>query len=221
VVDDQTSTVHGDEQLIARAGHLFDDVHDEFVCAARDLATWSRPRARAAVGRRTLAERPAGFTARKLLSPMALADAGQRAELRRLTDAGVLVRISSAPLPHETIILDRRVVILADQYSPLGRQYTVTTSPVLVGAVYSLFAAAWEAGTDLGAFLRGEVPELAPEAGEILRTLGAGLTDEAAARRLGTSLRTYRRRVAELMTALEADSRFQAGVRAGELGLAR
>ncbi len=40
-------------------------------------------------------------------------------------------------------------------------------------------------------------------------------------RRLGTSLRTYRRRVAELMTALEAGSRFQAGVRAGELGLAR
>jgi DNA-binding NarL/FixJ family response regulator len=52
------------------------------------------------------------------------------------------------------------------------------------------------------------------------RRLGAGLTDEAAARRLGTSLRTYRRRVAELMAALEAGSRFQAGVRAGELGLA-
>ncbi|HUN34785.1 MAG TPA: DNA-binding response regulator, partial [Trebonia sp.] len=93
--------------------------------------------------------------------------------------------------------------------------------PVLVGGVYSLFNAAWEAAIDLGAYLRGEVPELAPEAREILRTLGAGLTDEAAARRLGTSLRTYRRRVAELMTALDAGSRFQAGVRAGELGLAQ
>jgi hypothetical protein len=39
----------------------------------------------------------------------------------------------------------------------------------------------------------------------------AGLSDEAAARRPGTSLRTYRRRVAELMAALEAGSRFQAG----------
>ncbi len=129
------------------------------------------------------------------------------------------MRISSAPLPHETIILDRRVAILAGQPSPLGREYTVTTSPVLVGGVYSLFTAAWEAAIDLGACLRGEVPELAPEAREILRALGAGLTDEAAARRLGTSLRTYRRRVAELMAALEAGSRFQAGVRAGELGL--
>jgi hypothetical protein len=35
------------------------------------------------------------------------------------------------------------------------------------------------------------------------------------------SLRTYRRRVADLMTVLDGDSRFQAGLHAGELGLAR
>ena len=219
VTDDQTSTVRGDAELVARAGHLFDAVHDEFACAARDLATWSAPEARSAVARRVLASSTDSFTVRKLFSPMALADEAQRAHLRRL-DAGAQVRISSAPLPHETIILDRRVAILAGQPSPLGREYTVTTSPALVGGVYSLFTAAWEAATDLGSYLRGEVPDLAPEAREILRALGAGLTDEAAARRLGTSLRTYRRRVAELMAALEAGSRFQAGVRAGELGLA-
>ena len=220
VTDDQTSTVRGDAELIARAGHLFDTVHEEFVCAARDLATWSAPEARSAVARRVPATPGQdGFTVRKLMSPLALADEAQRAQLLRL-DAGAQVRISSAPLPHETIILDRRVAILAGQPSPLGREYTVTTSPVLVGGVYSLFTAAWEAATDLGAYLRGEIPELAPEAREILRALGAGLTDEAAARRLGTSLRTYRRRVAELMSALDAASRFQAGVRAGELGLA-
>jgi DNA-binding NarL/FixJ family response regulator len=221
VADAQTSTVHGDEQLIARAGHLLDGVRDEFACAARDLGTWSRPQARAAAARRLVASRRDGFTVRKLMSPLALADEEQRAELRRLDAAGAQVRISSAALPHETIILDRRVVILAGQHSPLGREYTVTTSPVLVDGVYALFTAAWQAATDLGSYLRGDVPELAPEAREILRALGAGLTDEAAARRLGTSLRTYRRRVAELMAALEADSRFQAGVRAGELGLAR
>jgi DNA-binding NarL/FixJ family response regulator len=219
VTDDQTSTVRGDAELIARAGHLFDAVHEEFICAARDLATWSAPEARSALARRVLSPGKDSLTVRKLMSPLALADEAQRAHLRRL-DAGAQVRISSAPLPHETIILDRRVAILAGQPSPLGREYTVTTSPVLVSGVYSLFTAAWEAATDLGAYLRGEVPELAPEAREILRALGSGLTDEAAARRLGTSLRTYRRRVAELMAALEAGSRFQAGVRAGELGLA-
>ena len=221
MTDGQTSTVRGDAELIARAGHLFDAVHEDFVCAARDMATWSQPEARSAVARRVLAHGPdGGFTVRKLWSPLVLADEAQRAHLRRLDAAGSQVRISSAPLPHETIILDRRVAILAGQPSPLGREYTVTTSPVLVGGVHSLFTAAWEAAIDLGAYLRGEVPELAPEAREILRALGAGLTDEAAARRLGTSLRTYRRRVAELMAALEAGSRFQAGVRAGELGLA-
>ena len=220
MTDDQTRTVRGDAELIARAGHLFDAVHEEFVCAARDLATWSQPEARSAVARRVLSPGTDSLTVRKLMSPLALADEAQRAHLLRL-DSGAQVRISSAPLPHETIILDRRVAILAGHPSALGREYTVTTSPALVGGVYSLFAAAWEAAIDLSAYLRGDVPELAPEAREILRVLGAGLTDEAAARRLGTSLRTYRRRVAELMAALEAGSRFQAGVRAGELGLAR
>ena len=205
---------------MARAGHLFYAVQGEFACAARDMTPWSQPEARSAVARRILAHGTGGFRVRKLMSPLALADEGQRAHLLRLDAAGSQVRISSAPLPHETIILDRRVAILAGQPSPLGREYTVTTSPVLVGGVHSLFTAAWEAAIDLGAYLRGEVPELAPEAREILRALGAGLTDEAAARRLGTSLRTYRRRVAELMAALEVGSRFQAGVRAGELGLA-
>lgn len=220
MTDDHTWTVRGDAELIARAGHLFDAVREEFVCAARDLATWSHPEARSAIARRVVASGTDGFAVRKLWSPLALADEAQRAHLRRLDAAGARVRISSAPLPHETVIMDRRVAILAGQPSPFGREFTVTTSPVLVGGIYSLFAAAWEAATDLGAYLRGELPELAPEAREILRALGAGLTDEAAARRLGTSLRTYRRRVAELMAALEADSRFQAGVRAGELGLA-
>jgi len=220
VADDQTSTVRGDAELVARAGHLFDAVHQEFACAARDLATWSQPEARSAIARRVHASGRDGFTVRKLMSPLVLADEAQRSHLLRLDAAGSQVRISSAPLPHETIILDGRVAILAGPSSPLGREYTVTTAPALVGGIYSLFAAAWEAAIDLGAYLRGEVPELAPEAREILQALGAGLTDEAAARRLGTSLRTYRRRVAELMAALEAGSRFQAGVRAGELGLA-
>ncbi len=227
VADGQTSTVHGDTELIARAGHVFDVVHEEFVCAARDLDTWAQPEARSAVARRVLAaghgSGSRGFTVRKLMSPVVLADEAQRAHLLRLRAAGSQVRISSAPLPHETIIVDRRVAILAGPPAPTsaaGREYTVTSSPALVGGVYSLFTAAWEAAIDFGAYLRGEVPELAPEAQEVLRALGAGLTDEAAARRLGTSLRTYRRRVAELMAMLEAGSRFQAGVRAGELGLA-
>jgi len=221
VTDDQTSTVRGDAELIARAGHLFDAVHQEFVCAARDLVTWSQPEARSAIARRVAFSGRDSLTVRKLMSPLALADEAQRTHLRQLDAASAQVRISAAALPHETIILDRRVAIVAGPPSPFGREYTVTTSPALVGGVYSLFEAAWEAATALGTYLRGEAPELDPAAREILRALGAGLTDEAAARRLGTSPRTYRRRVAELMATLDAGSRFEAGLRAGELGLAR
>jgi DNA-binding NarL/FixJ family response regulator len=219
VADDQTTVVYGDEQLIARAGHLFGTVRD--VCAARDLALWSLSEARLAAAARVHAAAPNGFALRKLLSPLALADEAGRMRLRQGAAAGAQVRISSSRLPHETVILDRRVAILAGRPSSGGREYTVTTSPALVDGVYALFTAAWEAATDLDSYLSGDVPDLPPEARAIVRVLGAGLTDEAAARQLGTSLRTYRRRVAELMVALEAGSRFQAGLRVGERGLAR
>jgi DNA-binding NarL/FixJ family response regulator len=158
---------------------------------------------------------------KKLLSPAALASEQYRDHLRRIMARGAQVRISGSALPHETIIIDQRIAILAGRHTPAGREYTMTASPALVSGVNALFHAAWSAATDLRSYLCGEAPHLDDSAREILRALSDGLTDEAASRRLGISLRTYRRRVASLMTALEADSRFQAGLRAGELGLAR
>lgn len=219
VTDSQTSTLRGDAEFVARTGHLFDAVREEFLLAARDLDAWSQPELRSALARRVLSPGKRSVAVRKLMSPLALVAEAQRAQVRRLGTAGTQVRISSAPLPHETIILDQRVAIMAGEPSPLGREYTVTASPILVSGIHSLFAAAWEAATDLDVYLRSDIPELAPEARVILRALCAGNTDEAAARSLGTSLRTYRRRVADLMAVLEASSRFQGGVRAGELGL--
>ncbi|ATW50700.1 helix-turn-helix transcriptional regulator [Streptomyces peucetius] len=53
----------------------------------------------------------------------------------------------------------------------------------------------------------------------VLELLRAGLTDEQAARRMGMSTRTYRRRVANLLRRLSAKNRFQAGYRLAQLGL--
>ncbi|MEU7899236.1 DNA-binding response regulator [Nonomuraea sp. NPDC049152] len=218
---DQVLTVRGDAELVARAGHLFTGAQHEFVCVARDLNTWSQPEARQAISNRMRAVGEAGFTVNKLLSPTALADEAARAHLRQVMAKGARVRISSTQLPHETIIIDRRVMILAGRDAPGLREFTVTTSPALVGGVYALFQAAWETATDLAAYLGGDVPHLDADSLTVLRALGAGHTDETAARQLGLSLRTYRRRVAELMAKLEADSRFQAGLRVGELRLNR
>ncbi|MDX3574895.1 DNA-binding response regulator [Streptomyces sp. ID05-47C] len=217
-------TIRGDLELLTRTAHLLSSVREEFVCAARDLDTWSRPGARQAMAARAAHTQQGqqvhqAHQVRKLLSPAALADEHSRAHLRELVDQGALVRIASAALPHETIVIDRRLAILAGLNGPGGREYTLTTAPTLVGGVYALFDAAWETATDLKAFLRGEQPRLDTASRTVLRLLGSGATDEKAARELGMSLRTYRRRVAELLTTLEADSRFQAGIRAGELGL--
>lgn len=214
-------TVRGDAELMERAGHLFASLRTEFICATRDLGTWSQPEAREAARRTLGSPDAAGFSVRKLLSPVALADEGARAHLRDVQCRGAVVRISSAPLPNEVILIDRRVLILAGQETPAGREFTVTSSPAVIGGVLSLFEAAWAAAVGLDDYLRADVPHLDDDGRRILNALGSGLTDEAAARRLGLSLRTYRRRVADLMAMLEADSRFQAGLRAGELGLPR
>ncbi|WP_030903908.1 LuxR family transcriptional regulator [Streptomyces sp. NRRL F-5126] len=214
-------SVHGDAELIERAGHFFETTRSEFLCAARDLDTWAQPAARAAISSRVRGAVPAGFVSSKLLSPVALADEGARAHLRQVRREGTLVRISGSLLPHETILIDRRVMILAGRDAPGGREYTVTTSKSLIDGVHSLWEAIWDSAADFDTYLRGDVPHLDTDSRTVLEALGSGLTDASAARRLGVSLRTYRRRVAELMATLEADSRFQAGLRAGELGLPR
>ncbi|WP_329317176.1 DNA-binding response regulator [Streptomyces sp. NBC_01262] len=219
--NEQVFSLRGDAELIARAGHLFESAQTEFLCAARDLKTFSQPQARAAIRERMRAARSPDFIARKLLSPVALADEEARAHLRLVRNQGALVRISGSLLPHETIIIDRRVMILAGAETPSGREYTVTTSQILVDGVQSLFQAIWDTALDPDTYLRNNIPHLDADGRMILKTLGSGLTDESAAKQLGLSLRTYRRRVAELMVKLEADSRYQAGLRVGELGLHR
>ncbi|MFI0780640.1 LuxR C-terminal-related transcriptional regulator [Streptomyces sp. NPDC021212] len=54
---------------------------------------------------------------------------------------------------------------------------------------------------------------------EVLTLMAEGYKDDAAARKLGLSVRTYRRYVADIMRDLNVESRFQAGVRAVRAGL--
>jgi hypothetical protein len=139
--NEQVFSVRGDAELIARAGHLFASARTEFLCAARDLRTWSQPEPRTAIANRM---RAPDFTSRKLLSPVALVEEEDRAHLRLVRSKGALVRISGSRLPHETILIDRRVMILAGRETPTGREYTVTTSQNLIDGVHSLFQAIWD-----------------------------------------------------------------------------
>jgi hypothetical protein len=218
----QVMELRGDLELWARLKPLAESDDAEWVNVARDLDTW--PGAREAA-RRQMRRGPSP-RARKLYSLAVLADERDREALGEMAAHGFQVRITTTPLPQGTVIIDRRTMIFTDPVLPAKaahgrRTYTMSAAPALVGGAYALFEAAWESATDVAALLGAGRPEIDARTSRVLRALGSGVTDEAAARELGMSLRTYRRRVAELLVALNAGSRFQAGVRAGELGLIR
>lgn len=219
--DDRVITVRGEAELFARAGHLF-SAQDEFVCAARDMSTWSRSGRLGPpddVVAQVAAQVADGLQLRKLYSPAAVADPADAAHLSQIAAVGVRVRICRTPLAHETIIIDRRVAILAGPMGDGPREFHVITAPDVVAGVRSLYQATWAGATELADYLPAPPPYVDEQGMAILRLLSAGHKDEAAARSLGVSVRTYRRRVADLMALLGAESRFQAGDRARALGL--
>jgi hypothetical protein len=220
----QSMALKGDLELHARITPLVKVYDAEWVSVARDLDTW--PYARESARLRIRRDGPR--QARKLYSPAVLADERDREVLREMAAHGMQVRITTTPLPQGTVFIDRRTMFLTDPASsassapgPRHRTYTMSAEPALVSGAYALFEAAWETATDLAAVFDSDRPRIDARAREVLHALGSGMTDVTASRELGMSLRTYRRRVAELLVALGADSRFQAGVRAGELGLTR
>lgn len=215
-------TLHGEDELLARAGHLF-AAREEFICAATNLSTWTRRGMVKGHLRQVsideVGQRVAnGLLMRKMYNPAAVADPEDAAHLREVQKSGVHIRICPTALPHETIIIDKRIAIMAGASTAGVRDFSVIMSPEAVAGVRSLFLATWAGATDLADFLPA-TPQIDDQEAEILRLLSAGQKDEAAARAMGVSVRTYRRRVAELMVLLGAESRFQAGERARALGL--
>ncbi len=209
--------VNGAAELSARAGHLFGSATQEIVCVARDLHTFAATRSsdETALARRV----SAGLVVRKLFMSEALLDPESAASIERLDRAGAEVRITSVPV-NQTIVIDRRVAILAGDPVPGdARTYSIVTDPGVIDGLLSLYRVAWQGATEL-AVAAVDLADVRAVAPQILGALRSGATDESAARALGMSVRTYRRRVASLMSAIGAESRFQAGVRARDLGLA-
>jgi DNA-binding NarL/FixJ family response regulator len=206
---DHVPVLHGEEELFARTAHLFETA-SEITCAAQDLHTW-------AVTRPTCTPPVSSVRVRKLYRPGVLLNPSMAQHLRTVASRGASIRITQDEL-NETIIIDRRFAILAGDLRDGRRSYGVVMEPAVVQNVLSLFDAAWRSATDLAVFdaQHAELCSLAPR---VMELLASGCKDETAARTLGLGVRTYRRRVAELMQALGAESRFQAGLRARDLGL--
>ncbi|GAA4685735.1 hypothetical protein GCM10023347_46310 [Streptomyces chumphonensis] len=120
--------------------------------------------------------------------------------------------------PEETLIVDGCLALIkAGPDVPEG--IAIIRDPASVRALDLLFACSWGGARPLEEHLRLSGSLHSPSARRVLERLREGQTDDVAARELQVSLRTYRRHVAEVMSELGVSSRFQAGVRAVELGL--
>lgn len=134
-------------------------------------------------------------------------------------DGGTVVRVAGQTMPRMALI-DGTVAVLGESSARL----TVIRDRAVVRALEALFDTAWEGAADsgvlsgTGAGLLRDIEE-GGQLARVLHLLGSGLTDTAAARELGWSVRTYRRYVADLMTRLQARSRFQAGMLTAQLRL--
>ncbi|MFD9428409.1 MULTISPECIES: TrmB family transcriptional regulator sugar-binding domain-containing protein [unclassified Streptomyces] len=158
---------------------------------------------------------PEGVRLRLLCSPAMIDEDFVREQ--RKADSLVDIRVARVP-PLQGVIVDEEVGLVSTE-SPTGRRASLIRVPDVIHTLCTLYNGVWrnavpaDARVTFGDHCRTEL------ARQILGALRAGVTDEVAARELVVSVRTYRRYVAEIMTLLDASSRFQAGVRAAELGL--
>ncbi|MGW3043588.1 LuxR family transcriptional regulator [Kitasatospora sp. NPDC001159] len=152
----------------------------------------------------------------QLLSSPELLDEGfVREQLN--TPNPVAIRVARVP-PLQAIMVDREAALVVTGIA-VNRRAAVIRVPEVIHTLHILFDNVWRGSVPAGERIVFGDRARAAFARQILGALRAGVTDEVAARDLAISVRTYRRYVAEIMTLLGANSRFQAGVRAAELGL--
>jgi len=136
------------------------------------------------------------------------------AYVRKWAVAGEQVRLSVQPLPTLAVFGTEVAMVSASAPDEPGAGRILVRAPALVSMVTLLFEQYWERSVPLGVS-----DDASDDRRRILELLVAGTKDESIARQLGLSLRTVRRRVAELMDELGARTRFQAGVEAARRGL--
>jgi DNA-binding CsgD family transcriptional regulator len=129
--------------------------------------------------------------------------------------AGEQVRVV-AELPTRLIVLGTTHAVVPEPLGMADEPRVLVRQRSLVEALTMLFELMWERAAPVPDLDLGEArPDLRRF---LLQQLAAGAKDEQIARALGISLRTVRRRVADLLIDLGVDSRFQAGVEAVRRG---
>ncbi|MFG2653441.1 LuxR C-terminal-related transcriptional regulator [Streptomyces sp. NPDC048436] len=122
-------------------------------------------------------------------------------------------------LPNRVIVIDRRAALIAADTDDTGAGAVLVTSPGMIALLCALFEQVWRSAEPI---VQGAGPRekslLSRQQQAVLELMAEGKTDESIANGLGVSTRTVRRIVTGLLTELGARSRFQAAIRAVQLG---
>jgi DNA-binding CsgD family transcriptional regulator/sugar-specific transcriptional regulator TrmB len=149
-----------------------------------------------------------GVEMRILYQHTARSSRGTHSYVEQVTRLGAQVR-TLADQFMRFLIFDRECAVFATPGDP--NNAVVIRNPYVVAFMVEAYERLWLTAEPFEA--DGDTqPEIMDDLKDaIVRLLTAGMTDAAVARRLGMSVRTCRRHVAEIMAVLDAESRFQAG----------
>ncbi|MEV0449805.1 helix-turn-helix transcriptional regulator [Streptomyces sp. NPDC050600] len=124
-----------------------------------------------------------------------------------LTEQGAQVRGTTGPL-ERMVIFDRRTALVATDPDDITHGALIVRQPGLLAHLLSQFERHWSQSCAVA----DEPPSTAER--QVLHVMARVDKDEAGARELGMSLRTYRSHVASLLRRLDAPNRFQAALAA-------
>jgi hypothetical protein len=148
---------------------------------------------------------------RTIYQQTARSDLATRSYVREMTKHGAEIRTADQ-LIDRMLIYDREIAFLP-QRTAVGRRpgAAVVREPTLVAFLCSVFEFMWDSATPFVVDSQKATAISDDLKTAIIRLMVNGYKDEMVARRLGMSVRTCRRHIAEISEELEATSRFQAG----------
>jgi DNA-binding CsgD family transcriptional regulator/sugar-specific transcriptional regulator TrmB len=138
--------------------------------------------------------------------------------IQRFQAAGVESRVITGA-PFKCIVADDRLamfIFIRKNHDESANAIMVHPSAFLDG-LCQMFETIWRSAIPLQP-TDPDTDQPSAEERRLLALLAAGTTDEAAARRLGLSVRTVQRQVSQLLQRLDAQTRFQAGLKAKTRG---
>ncbi|MET9960285.1 LuxR C-terminal-related transcriptional regulator [Streptomyces sp. NPDC006326] len=161
-----------------------------------------------------------GVQMKTLYQHTARSDLPTRAYVREVTAAGGEVRTADE-LIDRLFIYDREIAFLPERAACPGRPpgAAIVREPTLVSFLCSVFDHLWDGATPFAPETNKATATADDVKHSIMRLMSKGFKDEMVARRLGMSVRTCRRHIAEITEELEATSRFQAGFNVAMSGI--